>query len=113
MRIAHNLGTCQRIPRWQGASSLRLGITALRMHPQRPSHVPCSLGTCLRHGRLRLGQVGPHLKSVAHPICRHLAMLPHGMLGMPTCPSARLHNFSIMRRRPTSTHLSQRTPVDG
>ncbi|KAK4398666.1 Heavy metal-associated isoprenylated plant protein 47 [Sesamum angolense] len=91
--------------------SMARGILAPPRHYGAP-HAPVScpmltrriLGPCLRHGRLLcLGRVGPHLKSVAHPICRHLAMIPHGMLGMPTCPSTRLHNFPAMRRRPDRT----------
>ncbi|KAL0427249.1 UNVERIFIED_CONTAM: hypothetical protein Slati_2899700 [Sesamum latifolium] len=118
MRLSHNLGTCQRISRWQGASSPRLGITTLRMLPQRPSHVHCSLGASvgprLRRGRsVCLARVGPHLKSEAHSICRHLAMIPHGMPVMPSCLSARLNNMPTVRRRPTTAHLSQRTPMDG
>ncbi|KAL0453545.1 UNVERIFIED_CONTAM: hypothetical protein Slati_1332600 [Sesamum latifolium] len=38
MHLAHNLETRRCIPRWQEASSLRLGIMALRMSLQRPSH---------------------------------------------------------------------------
>ncbi|KAL0439049.1 UNVERIFIED_CONTAM: hypothetical protein Slati_2387900 [Sesamum latifolium] len=84
MRLGHTLETCRRILRWQGASSPRLGIAALRMRPQRPSHVLCSVGAsvgpCLRRGRLAcVARVGLHLKSEAHSICRHLAMIPHGM----------------------------------
>ncbi|KAL0412774.1 UNVERIFIED_CONTAM: hypothetical protein Sradi_1479100 [Sesamum radiatum] len=46
MRLGYNLETCRRIPRWQGASSPRFGITALRM---RPSHVLCSLVASSAH----------------------------------------------------------------
>ncbi|KAL0401344.1 UNVERIFIED_CONTAM: hypothetical protein Slati_4164300 [Sesamum latifolium] len=118
MRLGHNLGTRRRIPRWQGASTPRLGITALRMRPQRPSHVHCSLGTSigprLRRGRLIcLARVGPHLKSDAHSICRLLEMIPHGTPDVPSCPSAWLRNMPTVRRRPTTAHLSQRTPMDG
>ncbi|KAL0401353.1 UNVERIFIED_CONTAM: hypothetical protein Slati_4165200 [Sesamum latifolium] len=49
MRLTHNLRTCRCIPRWQGASSPRLSIMVLRMRPQYPSHVPCSLGASSAH----------------------------------------------------------------
>ncbi|KAL0444757.1 UNVERIFIED_CONTAM: hypothetical protein Slati_2198400 [Sesamum latifolium] len=63
----------------------RLGITALRMRPQRPSHVHCSLGASdglrLRCGRfVCLARVGPHLKSETHSICPQCGVAPRPLI---------------------------------
>ncbi|KAL0395153.1 UNVERIFIED_CONTAM: hypothetical protein Slati_4481500 [Sesamum latifolium] len=87
------------------------------MRPQRPFHVHCSLGASVgprlhRGHSVCLTRVGPHLKYEAHSICRHLAMIPHDMPGMPSCLSAWLNNMPTVRRRPITAHLSQWTPMD-
>ncbi|KAL0408208.1 UNVERIFIED_CONTAM: hypothetical protein Sradi_1755200 [Sesamum radiatum] len=60
-----------------------------------------------------LARVGPHLKSVTHSVCPHLAMIPHGTPDVPTCLAACPQYLPTVRRRPTAAHLSQRTLMDG
>ncbi|KAL0408453.1 UNVERIFIED_CONTAM: hypothetical protein Sradi_1779700 [Sesamum radiatum] len=113
MRLGHNFGTYRRILDGKG-------------HPRPPRHcgartptscptlTRCIVGPRLRRGRfVCLARVGPHLKSVAHSVCRHLTMIPHGTPNVPSRLSAWLHNLPTVRRRPTATHLSQRTLMDG
>ncbi|KAL0408154.1 UNVERIFIED_CONTAM: hypothetical protein Sradi_1749800 [Sesamum radiatum] len=117
MHLGYNLGTCRRIPRWQGASSPRLGIVApacARTPISCPTLTPCIVGPRLRRGRpVCLARVGPHLKSVTHSVCRHLAMIPHGTPDVPSRLLAWPQYLPTVRRRPTTAHLSQRTLMDG
>ncbi|KAL0416679.1 UNVERIFIED_CONTAM: hypothetical protein Slati_3499800 [Sesamum latifolium] len=84
--------------------SMARAILALPRH-YGALHVPATSISCplltrrivgprLLRGHLAcVARVGPHLKSEAHSICRHLAMFPHGMPGMPSCLSPRLNNM--------------------
>ncbi|KAL0303847.1 UNVERIFIED_CONTAM: hypothetical protein Sradi_6252800 [Sesamum radiatum] len=112
-----HLDTCRRILDGKGhprpVSALRRAACA-RTPISCPTLTRCIVGPRLRRGRpVCLARVGPHLKSVAHSVCRHLAMFPHGTPDVPSRLSAWPQYLPTVRRRPTAAHLSQRTLMDG